>query len=89
MEKLIYFEHIAYLISLLRIMPRIMIGLYGYLFYDVTTWFMNLADPTMAQAAFVSTMVGAGAGFFGLYMSNGGNISKPEKRQPESMDGDV
>ena len=87
MEKLIYFEHIAYLVSLLRIMPRLMIGLYGYLFYDVTTWFMNLTDPTMAQAAFVSTMVGAGAGFFGLYVNSGGAVAKPEKKPMDMGDG--
>ena len=30
---------------------------------------MNLPDPTNAQAGFVSVIVGAGAGFFGIYVN--------------------
>ena len=33
---------------------------------------MELPDPTNAQAGFVSVIVGAGAGFFGIYV-NGKN----------------
>ena len=55
-----------------RIWPRLIITLYGYAFYKTTTWFMDLPDPTNAQAGFVSVIVGAGAGFFGLYV-NGTN----------------
>jgi hypothetical protein len=40
-------------------------------FYQVTTWFMAMPDPTTAQASFVSVIVGAGAGFFGLYVGTG------------------
>ena len=55
-----------------RIWPRLIISLYGYAFYKTTTWFMDLPDPTNAQAGFVSVIVGAGAGFFGIYV-NGKN----------------
>jgi hypothetical protein len=55
-----------------RIWPRLIITLYGYAFYKTTTWFMDLPDPTNAQAGFVSVIVGAGAGFFGIYV-NGKN----------------
>ncbi len=55
-----------------RIWPRLIISLYGYAFYNTTTWFMALPDPTNAQAGFVSVIVGAGAGFFGIYV-NGKN----------------
>jgi len=34
---------------------------------------MALSDPTNAQAAFISTIVGAGAAFFGLYVGKGGS----------------
>ena len=44
------------------IIPRILILCYVYLFYSSTTWFMGLSDPTNAQAGFISTVVGAGAG---------------------------
>ncbi len=52
-----------------RIWPRMIITLYGIAFYQTTTWFMELTDPTNAQAGFVSVIVGAGAGFFGIYVN--------------------
>ena len=55
-----------------RIWPRMIITLYGIAFYETTTWFMALPDPTNAQAGFVSVIVGAGAGFFWIYV-NGRN----------------
>ena len=45
------------------------ITLSGIAFYQTTNWFMNLPDPTNAQAGFVSVIVGAGAGFFGIYVN--------------------
>ena len=54
-----------------RIIPRILIASYGYIFYDVCSWYMALPDPSVAQAGFVSTIVGASAAFFGLYCSSG------------------
>ena len=57
-----------------RIWPRLIITLYGIAFYQTTNWFMNLPDPTNAQAGFVACIVGAGAGFFGIYV-NGKNSS--------------
>jgi len=41
-----------------------------------TTWFMALEDPTNAQAAFISTIVGAGAAFFGLYVGKSSPLPK-------------
>ena len=57
-----------------RIWPRLIITLYGIAFYKTTTWFMQLPDPTNAQAGFVSVVVGAGAGFYGIYV-NGKNTN--------------
>lgn len=54
-----------------RPVPRLLVGLYIYLFYQVTMWFMGIPDPTMAQAGFISTVVGAAAGIFGLYVNSG------------------
>ena len=51
-----------------RIFQRLLITLYGFSFYRTTEWFMNLPDPTNAQSAFVSVIVGAGAAWFGLYV---------------------
>jgi len=51
-----------------RIFPRLLISLYGLMFYKTSMWFMTLPDPTSAQSAFVSVIVGAGAAWFGLYV---------------------
>jgi len=64
-----------------RIWPRMIITLYGIAFYQTTNWFMNLPDPTNAQAGFVSVVVGAGAGFFGIYV-NGKTTHTVEQSSP-------
>ena len=51
-----------------RIFPRLLITLYGVAFWRTTELFMQLPDPTNAQSAFVSVVVGAGAAWFGLYV---------------------
>ena len=63
-----------------RLVPRLLIALYGYVFYMTVNWFMATPDPNMAQAGFVSTVVGAGAAWFGLYVnSQGGKKFQNEK----------
>ena len=52
------------------VFPRLLITLYGFAFYRTTEWFMTLPDPTNAQSAFVSVIVGAGAAWFGLYVGS-------------------
>jgi len=54
-----------------RIVPRLLMMLYGVAFYRCMEWFMALPEPSMAQAGFVSTVVGAGAAWFGLYVGSG------------------
>ena len=66
-----------------RIWPRMIITLYGVAFYETTTWFMKLSDPTNAQSAFVSVIVGAGAGFFGIYTNAKSSVNIPTtKKEP-------
>jgi len=55
-----------------RVVPRCMLVTYMVVFYQVIQWFMTLTDPSMAQAAFVSAVTGAGAAWFGLYVGSGG-----------------
>ena len=55
-------------LSAWRIFPRLLITLYGVAFFRTTEGFMQLPDPTNAQSAFVSVVVGAGAAWFGLYV---------------------
>ena len=54
-----------------RIVPRILIALYGWMCYNVAEWFMALPDPTMSQVTFVSTVWGAAAAWFGFYVNSG------------------
>ena len=58
-------------INAYRVVPRVLIGLYGYVFYQTVVWFMALEAPNMAQSGFVSVIVGAGAAWFGLYVNSG------------------
>lgn len=59
-----------------RVIPRLMVALYGYMFYAVSVWFMALPDPSAAQSAFISVMVGAAATFFGLYVNSGASLKE-------------
>ena len=63
-----------------RLIPRIIMLAYIYAFYSSTVWFMALSNPTNAQAAFISTIVGAGAAFFGLYVGKPGAALPKGKR---------
>ena len=60
----------------LRLIPRLLMICYGGIFWISTQWFMNLPEPSNAQAAFISTIVGAGAAWFGLYVGSGHKPSK-------------
>ena len=62
-------EELPQFLSNWRTVPRLMMVLYGLVFYETMTWFMNLAEPNNAQAGFVSVVVGAGAAWFGLYVN--------------------
>jgi len=53
-----------------RAVPRLLVTLYGYVCWDVAQWFMILDAPTGSQAAFVSTIWGAAAAWFGLYVNS-------------------
>ena len=59
-----------------RVIPRLLMLLYAIAFYQGMTWFMGLENPTLEQAGFVSTLVGAGAAWFGLYVGSGNRGKK-------------
>ena len=61
-----------------RIWPRLLITLYGVMFYRSAEWFMSLPEPSNAQSAFISVIVGAGAAWFGLYCGSGGGSKDKE-----------
>ena len=53
-----------------RIIPRAFLGVYVYLLYYTTCWFMDLPDPSFEQSGLISIVVGAGAAWFGLYTNS-------------------
>ena len=66
-----WYNKTAGFLDTLRLIPRLLMVAYGGIFWISTQWFMNLPDPTNAQAAFISTIVGAGAAWVGLYVGSG------------------
>lgn len=54
-----------------RVWPRGLIVLYAVMVYRVTAWFMGLEDPNTAQAILISTVWGASAAWFGVYVNSG------------------
>ena len=68
------FIFVAQAIDAWRIIPRAFLGVYMYLLYFTTFWFMDLPDPSFEQSGLISIVVGAGAAWFGLYT----NSAKPK-----------
>jgi hypothetical protein len=54
-----------------RVIPRLLIATYMYVFLVSVQWFMGLEDPTTQQASFLSVIIGAGSAWFGLYVNSG------------------
>lgn len=55
-----------------RILPRFMMLIMTLMSWRCAEWFMNLEDPTAPQSAFVSVVMGAMTGAFGIWMGNEG-----------------
>lgn len=70
-NRFISVMHLAEAVDSWRIFPRIFISIYMFLLYRSVLWFMELPDPNSQQAALISTIVGAGAAWFGLYAGTG------------------
>ena len=64
-------NHLADKINQWRIAPRLMVLLYGIVFYQTIHWFMALPEPNGPQSAFIASIIGAGAAFFGFYVNSG------------------
>lgn len=62
---------IAELVDAYRVVPRGIMGGYGYLVFALTMWFFGLEDPNAAQAAFASIVWGAAGGLTGWYFNTG------------------
>ena len=57
-----------------RILPRFMMLIMTLMSWRCAEWFMNLEDPTAPQSAFVSVVMGAMTGAFGIWMGNEGKL---------------
>ena len=79
-EEPTWYNRTSGILDKFRVIPRLIMLAYIYAFYSSTTWFMALSNPTNAQAAFISTIVGAGAAFFGLYVGKSGASLPKGKR---------
>ena len=64
--------HLARTVDAWRIFPRVFVGVYIYLLYEVVIWFMTLEEPNLEQAGLVSIVVGAMAAVFGIYAGTSG-----------------
>lgn len=57
-----------------KILPRFMMLIMTLMSWRCAEWFMNLEDPTAAQSAFVSVVMGAMTGAFGIWINNEGKV---------------
>ena len=53
-----------------KILPRLMMAIMTLMSWRCAEWFMKLEDPIAAQSAFVSVVMGAMTGAFGIWMGN-------------------
>lgn len=54
-----------------RVVPRILMGGYAYLVYDLTVWYQMLPAPSTSQQWVVSTVWGAAALITKFYLESG------------------
>jgi len=59
-----------------KILPRGMMLASTVMSWNCANWFMSLPEPTAPQSAFVSVVMGAMTGIFGIWM---GHEHKSEK----------
>ena len=53
-----------------KILPRFMMLASTVMSWRCAEWFMDLSDPTGAQSAFVSVVMGVMTGVFGIWMGH-------------------
>ena len=57
-----------------RVMPRVLVALYGFVCWQTFVWFTALPDPTASQTTFATGIWGAAAAWFGFYVNSGGRV---------------
>lgn len=67
--ELTWSSQIGVILSNLRVVPRLALGLYGFMCYESYEWFTGLENPSNAQSAFVTILWSASAVWFNFYLS--------------------
>ena len=67
-KRISFWELAPHYVNDWRVFPRAFVVMYFWLLWRVVEWFLALPDPSGSQAAFASAVIGAGAGWFGLYV---------------------
>ncbi len=62
---------IAFHIDAYRVIPRILVLGYGYLFWKVVFWFCSRPDVSTNQAAVIATIASVAATLFVFYVRTG------------------
>lgn len=55
-----------------RVVPRLLVALYGFICWQTFEWFTALPDPTSTQATFATAIWGGAAVWFGFYVNTRG-----------------
>lgn len=54
-----------------RVVPRIILGLYGYFVFYITEWYMNIPDPSNQQMGLITAVIGVAAFVVQIYSNSG------------------
>jgi len=61
-----------------RVVPRILVTLYGILCYMVVSWYMSLPDPSAEQTTFATGIMAGAAAWFKFYVDSGAKHGNPD-----------
>lgn len=54
-----------------RVVPRLLVILYGWLCFDTHQWFTTLPEPTTAQQLYANVIWTGAAAWFAFYVNSG------------------
>ena len=73
--------HFAEGLDALRVVPRLILGTYAWVVWDLLSWYKSMPEPTDNQMWLVNTFCGLSTVIIGLYLQSGrawganGNVS--------------
>lgn len=59
-----------------RVIPRLLVAVYGFMCWQTFDWFTTLPNPTPSQTAFATAIWGAAAAWFGFYVNSGQKVKE-------------